>query len=456
MVRRTLALLLAAALGLAQDGKDTEESDDEGISIDEVPSGPEEEEKKPEPQPARERTTAFPAREPGKKIETVVISRKPYSFTVPADWVLREEKIDKTELAWKLLLPGSSGRGALQLDRIERSDPRSFPYYQAEWFRKEKPGSQAEVRTKPYPRVVVRRTDGGPEWIDVYFCLSVRNNTFKLRLCCDPADFAQAEADVLATVQSFTAEVEIWPPIPKGYETSQEGTWLVARAPTVTSSIAPLVKALKEIEKRFRREHGPLPKSDGPLVVLVHPSKAQGAKLEPEVGERTIDFYGDQWTRRLFAIPFPKENVEQESMLAGEATDLLFLAKYGDSRPDWISWGEHVLASAETRTGKPLPSLDSGYLAWYSTIQFHRLDDFAVLQKNDSETWTHECLFYVAALREGKYKKQYRAFLADLAETADGLGAFERHLGSIDQGDLIKATNQYVTTRIEEVKRKDG
>ncbi|HEX5137986.1 MAG TPA: hypothetical protein VFY93_13505 [Planctomycetota bacterium] len=450
MLRILGLLLLLAGLALAQEAED-----DSGIEVDSGPTGPEEPASDPAKGPQKERTTAFPAREPGKKVETVEIKRKNYSFTVPADWVLHDEEKADVELSFELLLPGSSKHGSLQLRRRENAaDPRSLPYYQAEWFRKEKPDYKVEVLAKPCPRVVLRNESGGTEWVNAHFGLSVRNNVFTLEIWCAAADFPQAETDLIATVRSFKAEVEIWPPIPKGYETSEEGIWLVARAPEATASIAPLVRALKEAEKRFRREHGPLPKGDAPLVVLVHASKAQGAKLDPAVGESKIDFHSDAWARRLFAIPFVKDDVAQESMLAGEATDLLFVAKYGDWKPRWISLGENILAAAEVRTGKPLPNLDEGYLNWYAAIRFHKISDFDALRDGDPDAWTHESFFYVAALREGKYRKQYKAFLEDFAETGDGQGAYERQLAQIDPDELIAATNRYVTTRIKEEKRK--
>ncbi len=450
MARLLALLLLCAAPALAQDTGD----DESGISIDEVPTGPAEEEEKPAAEAKPERTTAFPAREPGKKVATVEIKRKVYTLDLPADWVLFEEDDKEAELSWDVLLPGSSKRAGLWLVRRNGWDPRSWPHHHAQWVQQEKPDHRTEVRTKPRPRAIVHRTVNAEEWTDGYFCLSVRNNFFLLHISCATADFAQAETDLLAAADSFRAKVEIWPPVPTTYERSGEGVWLVARAPEVAASITPLVKALRDTEKRFRREHGPLPKSDAPLVVLVHNSKSQGAKLDPRVGESSTDFHSDGSDRRLFAIPFPKENEDQESRLVGEATGLLFFARYGDWRPDWVFRGESILASAEARTGMPLPSLDEGYLGWYSTIRFHKLSELEELRKRDPDEWVHEALFYVIGLREGKYRKQYKAFLDEFAETADGPGALERHLGSIPEQDLIDATNHYVTTRIREEKRK--
>jgi hypothetical protein len=452
MARLVGLLLACTGLVLAQEEK--EGDDESGISIDEAPSGPEEEAKPDSESKPAARTTAFPARDPKAKVATVAVRKKGYSLAVPADWVLQDVNDEKSELAWDILLPGSSKRAELYLLRREDGgDPRSYPYYQAEWFRKEKPEEKTDVLTKPCPRLIVRRRLNETDWVDAYFCLSVRNNMFVLQLSCSAADFQQAETDMLATVRSFAAKVELWPPIPKGYETSDEGTWLIARAPNVTASLAPLVKTLKETEKRFRRDHGPLPKGDAPIVVLVHASKAQGGKIDPKVAESTVDFFDDPIARRLFAVPFVKENRDQEAHLAYSASRLLFGARYGDTRPNWVCSGEASVARSECYTRKPLPVLDEGFVAWLSTMNLHRLDGLEELRKSDGAAWGKECLFQVAALREGKYKKQYKAFLDDFAETGDGLGAFDRHLGTIDQGDILAAANQFISTRIKEEKR---
>jgi hypothetical protein len=436
-------LLLCAGLAVAQGG-----DEDGGISIDDKPTGPETEPAKKAAPP-----TAAPARTPGQKVATVKVEKKGFALTVPSDWVLQEYEESGAELAWDLHLPGSTKRASLDLIRIERADPRSWPYYQAEWWRNNKPDEKPEVRVKPSPRIVISRSRDGADWNDLMLPVSVKNNVFAFRLSCAAEDLPQAEGDLLLTVRSFTANVELSPPIPKGYETSQEGVWLIARSPNVTASLKPLVKTLKDAEKRFRHEHGPLPKSDAPLVVLVQASKADGAKIEPKVGETQLDVYGDHANRRMFAVPFEKDNLDSAGFLTDVASGLLFQAKYGDIRPRWVVSGESTVARAEVYTGKPLPSLDEGFVGWASTLKLHRLDQLDGLLQNDNETWNKESFFYVAALREGKYRKQYKAFLDDFAETADGPGAFARHLGTIDQEDLKAATMSYLD-RIRPEKRK--
>ncbi len=446
MIPRLCLLLLGATFAFAQD-KDEKERDDEGISIDEAPAPAE-----PGAEPVR--TTAFPAREPGKKPATVEIRQKVYSFSLPADWVLSESKEPEAELAWDILLPGSTKRASLALLRNDNLvDARSAPYRQAAWIRKDKPDEKTEVRLKPCPRVVHDRAT----WIDLFLYRSVRNNHYVFRLGCSPDDFPQAEADMLAAVQSFSAKVEIWPPLPKGYQVSQEGTWLIARAPSVTASLAPLVKALKQTEKRFQKDHGPLPKGDPPIVVLVHGSQGDASKIEPKVADGVDGLYAALEHRRLYATPLDKDALEREGSLAGEAQMLLFCARYGDTMPLWVTGGERTVARAESITGKPLPSLDEGFVAWVSNLRLHTLDELEAIRasKNPNwETWNPEVFFYVAMLRAGKYRKQYRAFLDDYAETADGLGAFERHFGEISQEQLRVATNEFISTKLQEVKRE--
>lgn len=313
------------------------------------------------------------------------------------------------------------------------------------------PGAKTEVRMKPCPRVLSHRDDAR---IDAFLYMSVRNNLYLFRLGCAVEDFPQAEPDMFAAVKSFSAKVELWPAIPKGYETSQEGPWLIARAPAVKGSIAPLVATLKDTEKRFRRDHGPLPKSDAPIVVLVHDSERAATAVAPDAADGNEGFWPDPRHRRLFSVPVGKDDLERQGWLAETAHALLFFARYGDTTPAWIYKGERAVARAEAMTGKPLPSLHEGFVAWVSTLKLHTLDEHKAMEALDKPDWATlntECFFYVAMLREGKYKKQYRAFLDDYAETGDGAGAFDRHIAPIDQEELRKATNEYIS-RIREVK----
>lgn len=418
MLRRLCVLLLGAGFALAQE------------------------------EPAAERATPYPAREPGKKPGTVAIRKKVFSLALPADWVLREKEAPNAELAWDVLLPGSTEPAELLLVRDEAyASPRSAPYYHKESQTWE---GETEIRPNPVPRLLVSRP--GRDWMNAYVFFEIRNNPYYLHVSCADEDFAQAEQDIIAAVQGFAADVAIWPPIPKGYETKQEGIWLVAKAPSVTASLAPLVAGLKDEEKRFKRQHGALPKSNAPIVVLVHASVAEARKVEPEASDADGGFYADAQHRRVLALPVAKENLEQQGWLAAAAHGLLLVAKYGDTRPEWVWVGERTVAFAEAITGKPLPSLDEGCAKWISNLKLHTLDEIEEMRRSDAATYGIESFFYVAMLQAGKHKKAYHEFLVEFGETGDGV-AFAHHLFAIGQEELRAATNEFVT-KIKIEKRK--
>jgi hypothetical protein len=408
MALRVSLLLLAASFALAQEGADA---------------------------PPAVRTTPYPAREPGKKPATVAIRKKVYSFPLPADWVVRDAEVANAELAWSVLLPGSTETAELLLVRDETlASPRAAPYYHKESQTWE---GETEIRPSPVPRLIVTRP--GRDWMNSYVFFAFRNNPYYFQLSCADEDFVEAEQDIIAAAQGFTADIEIWPTVPKAYETKTEGIWLIAKAPSATAPLAPLISGLKDAEKRFKRQHGTLAKGEAPIVVLVHASLAEAKKVEPEVSDSSEGFYADVKHRRVFMLPVAKDNVEQQGRLAEAAHGILLMAKYGDTRPNWVWVGECTVARAEAVTGKPLPSLDEGFFQWISKLKLHTLDEVEEMQRSDMLTWNLESFFYVAMLQAGKHKKAYHECLAEFGETGDGV-AFGRRIRRIGQEELLTAT----------------
>lgn len=439
MGRGLLLMLVWAGLAPAQEARD-----DEGIAVDEKPSGP-------EPERAR------PAREPGAKVETVVIRKDIYSIALPSDWVLADYSEADTVLSWEVHLPGSEKRALLVVFVNDRCDPRAMPYGQVNWFRENRPAAKVETRTKPLPQLVATsppETDVRSPWMDWYLYRSIRGRSFTIRFSCTAEDFARSEQDMLQAVGSLTADIQPWPPVPKGYKTSPQGTWLIATAPGVTASTTPILKALKEQEQRFRRDHGPLPKGDEPIVVFVHNTAEDGERIEPDAENGVDGYYADVWRRRVFAVPLDKEKPDDEGWLASCAQAVLFVARYGNTSPEWVFNGERTLARAEAITGKPLPVLDAGFFSWSKDMKLHTLDELPALRTN-WDAWTREAFFYVASLHEGKYKKEYAKFLEDFAATSDGEGAFSRQLWPVGLDKLHAAAIDFTYSRIRPLEREE-
>ncbi|MFI5403397.1 MAG: hypothetical protein ACHQ1G_10700 [Planctomycetota bacterium] len=417
MLRRSCALLLGATLALAEGG---------------------------DGEPAAK---PHPARAPGKKPATVAIRKKVFSFALPADWVLSEVEAPNAELAWNVFLPGATEPAELLLVRDEGYvNSRSAPYYHKESQTWE---GETEVRPSPVPRLVVTRP--GRDWMNTYMFFAVRNNPYYFHLSCADEDFPQAEQDLIAGVQGLAADVAIWPPIPKGYETKQDGNWLIAKAPSATAPLAPLIQGLKEAEKRFQRQHGTLPKGD-PIVVLVQGSAPETKRIEPEASGAADGFYADVRHRRVLAVPVAKEDLEQRGRLAEAAHGVLFVTRYGDTRPNWVWAGECAVANVEAVTGKPLPSIDEGFATWVSKLSLHTLDELEELRRTDLATYGLDSFFYVGMLHTGKHKKAYGEFLEEFARTGDGV-AFERRFFGIGQEELRAATKEFAS-KVKMEKRK--
>jgi hypothetical protein len=440
--RLWLLLLLGQVPTLAQ-----EQRDDEGMSIDEAPSGA-------EPDTA----TSHPAREPGAKVATVVVKSKNLSLAVPTDWVLSEGSEEKAAAAWDVRLPGSEKRALLTIFDGGYGDGRDAPFVQARWFREHHPRATLEFRTKPWPQLIGTypvEVAVRPPWMDWYLYRSFRNSVFTIRFSCTAEDFARSEQDVLAAVASFTAEVERSPAIPKGYKTSAQGPWLLAVAPSVTASTAPILKVLKEQEQRFKRDHGAVPKSDVPMVVFVHNVPSEATKVDPKAAEWEEDFHVDVWRRCIFALPLNQEKPDDAGWLAGCVQGLLFCTRYGDTEPHWVYMGERTLARAEAITGKPLPVLDAGFYSWSKEMKLHKIDELDVLRSSNWSAWSREAFFYVASLHAGKHKKAYAKFLEDFLATADGEGALSRQLWPIGLDQLHAAAIEFTYQKILPLEPKE-
>jgi len=409
------ALLLSSGLALAQGAKDDEAT-----------------------------PKARPAREPGAKVETVTIRKKNLSIALPKDWVLVEKSDPSAALSLEVLLPGSEVPAALVLF-AEHGDPRPMPYAQAKGIREHYRDAKVEfeVRTKPWPQLVATEPGGSVDW---FLYRSIRNHLFTLRFRCAAGDFAGSEEDTLSAMKSFTADVELWPPIPKGYKTSPHGTWLVATAPGVTASTAPILKVLRAQEQRFIRDHGALPKSDIPIVVLVHNAASDAEKIEPGAGESGA-FHLSK--RRIFAVPFGPKSKEEAAQLAEITQATLFLVRYGDTEPDWIWKGEGTLARAEEIRQEPLPGLFAGFRPSTSDLTLHRISELPGLRESDYSTWADESFFYVASLHRGSHKEAYAKFLEDYLETGDAQGAYARQLAPVGEDALRAAAIEYMSLLVE-------
>lgn len=444
MARLLLMLLLMPGLLLAQDS----EEDDEEIVIDETPEGEDDAPTKPAPEPK-----THPKREKGKKPGKVKIKEKVYEFRLPDDWAARPFDAARGELGFDLKLPGSDQRSRLTLVREETMGPaRTAPLRFREWALKNDRRATAEIQPRPWPQLVVSTDNRGLEWRVTYLFLEVKGNPYYFEFQCPADEFEQAQNDLHAIAASFKADVEWWPPPPKGYGIVEKGNFVFATHPALKRSIKPLQKALKNEEKAFAKVHGRLPK-DTRILVLVHESRETARSLLAQAADTDSGYYADANGRRLFAVPLAKNNRDAIGFAAGAARGVLLMLKYGDTRPNMVWAGERGVARASAMTGKPLPNLHAGFTGWLDGATIRRLDEIENLKPN-ADDFGKQSLFYTCMFHAGKYKKEYRAFLKEYAETGDGEAAFKTHIGSIDSGKLRDAVQDYMFNKIKSFKPK--
>jgi len=444
-----IAALLLLLLGVAF------AQDDDGIEVGDVgdPIPPAEEEEAndaPPKEPSRPLK-----REPGAKVKTreVKDAEGRYVLALPEDWAL-EPVEGKGVLAFDVWLPGASARAFLKLS-VEHGimDPRTTPY---RWrFDNKLEVSKKEVVQEPLPAVIVHHEARGGKRVLADVLRQIRGNVFVLRLECAEADFAVAREDLFDALRSFEADVDVYPPIPEGYRTEREGDFLFVVHGSVEASLRPLEKALKAQVKRFEKIHGRLETIDGePIQVLVHLNRMQGGKILEGVAESTNDFYHDVTNARLFAVPLTKGNTEAEGHLASTAQGLFFRVKYGSIDPRWIWVGESSVARAEVVTGRRLPYLHAGFAAWGDNLTLlvpEKLDES--LQKSNWGSFSRQSFFYVASFHRGrsKYRRAYKAFLKDYAETHDWKGAWKRRLSPLGSDAIRDAAQEFLWRRIKRV-----
>ena len=182
----------------------------------------------------------------------------------------------------------------------------------------------------------------------------------------------------------------------------------------------------------------------------------QAGKILKQAGDAELSFYADHRDRRLFAVPVARGNQEQAGLLAGEFQGLLYVIRYGYIEPRWIFQGERAVARAEVLTGKSLPFLHEGMVAWTVDLKFGTLDELATPEARKQESYSKQAFFYVCTFRAGpsKYRRAYKAFLKDFGTTYDHEGAVQRHLAPLDARKLEAAVIELVHFRLKAIKPK--
>jgi hypothetical protein len=275
-----------------------------------------------------------------------------------------------------------------------------------------------------------------------------RGRTMAVTLAVAIPMFDSVYETILKAALTAATDLPPWPEVPADYATSTKRGLTYAVHPSVTGSIRHFQDVSQATQKNFEKFHGKLPRiarDSPPPVIFIHSSSDQAAAISPDLKGDTRPFLSETTTMRFFATPIQEDDAKGSHDLASAFGQFLIQRRYGTTIPRWVMVGEINVAGVEHDTGKRLPWIAPGHVAWASGIELPRLDKY---QPGNEETVPQVCFFYVAFFHAGgsKYKKAYRAFLDDIATHYDADAAAKRHLEPLGYDKIQAAANKFMHT----------
>ena len=434
-----IGLLALTPVVFAQDNED-----DGGIEIgNEGDAVPEDEPEADRPRKRPDRAAG--KRKPGEKHKRVAVVGKKgvYTFKLPDDWVVTPVEAEGTAAtSFELRLPGSRGIARLHVYRHKNmGHPRGVPF---RWTARK--GETQERFVAPLPHVITRFQRNGNDVVAADVFRRVRGNLLQVNLVCLADDFVDARQDLLDATRSLTAKLDTWPPTPSGYKTRTKGRYRYVVHPGI-KSYSHVERTISRQAKAFAKFHGALPKAvKGEYeTIYVIPTLSAAKDISEQAAKSTNSTYVDVALPAVFTTPIAKTNLQRTTELAGTTQGLLFVLRYGSHTPLWAWTGERGFTNATLMTGKKLPYLHEGYSSWAAQLALKPLDVIDAYQKENSSDFFQQSFWYVALFRAGpsKYRKAYKAFLKDYAQTGDGEAALKKHIEPLGYGEIKAAATKF-------------
>ncbi|MCZ6573359.1 MAG: hypothetical protein O7C98_09355 [Planctomycetota bacterium] len=405
----------------------------------------------PEAAPPREQPK--PKQEPRKKsgrpgaLQVYEDETKVYRIRLPEEWTVSPRE-GNLAMALDIQLPGSRSRSSISVRVVDRmGDARSMPVNNLDNSKQSFNATDARTRSSPVPHIELRYPRGGEDWMAIISYRKIRGNGLVFQLECSDAVFERLRDPFLAAAQSFEADLELYPPIPKTYKIKKKGIVTYAQHPRV-KSIKDTLKLFSSVEKRFTRYHGKFPKSDDeqPVVYILRQMRDARSVLEA-VADSTNDQFMDWANVRLFATPVIRSDLNKLGILTENAHQMYFRLVYGTQEPHWARTADGGWARSHETTGKKLPFMQDGLANWRQQTTIGRLDKLDSLRgQGDGSAFYKQSFFYGCFFHAGpsKYRKAYKQFLKAWRETGNGKRAAEKHLYSIGIEKIQQAATKWV------------
>jgi hypothetical protein len=361
------------------------------------------------------------------------------AIDLPADWTLAPAQSEHAVVSVQAAVPPSGA--AVQLDLFHQRgmlDPRFQAYVDRDLRREQFDAAErGAVGLEPLPHLTMNvKREGVPAW-NAWIYRVVNRNGFTLAVQCEAETWPLVKDACFAAAATITTTHAAWPEAPEGYASSERDGYEYLLQPGVSEEdVLRLHAALLDLEKRYAKAHGPVPKPrDRRPVVLLSVDAAAAASAAGTAKAREA-YVTSESQGRLHAVPLPKDDPTAAAQLASAATELFHAQCFGPMASPWLASAEKRLAAAESRLGRPPGAIPDCFKGVALPKAMRPLVEVV---KSPGADAAEQATVYVELFRVGTkpWRDAFAAFLKELAATGDWEAAEAKHLLSLDQAKLL-------------------
>lgn len=336
--------------------------------------------------------------------------------------------------------------------------PEAQGWYELPTQMEREKSTAGKVWSKPVPHLVadINLDDRGPKQALVIGMRRFRCQGIHARLVCSQTTWARPDVQgaFFRMMQGIQCTLPRWPEMPVKEDqykiVGRDGLVFYVQNGVSQKGRKRIENLVCALQKSFVKFHGPITRpEDEPPLIFVHADVAMHKSFSEEAAADREGMYAEPRKRRVFALGHEGSSRLPEANLAYQVTDLFITERYGVEEPAWFQIGECFVAETRLRLGKDLPFVTQHFADQRSRIN-RRLTELKDLRKTKWDDYFAHGQAYGAFFRAGpsKYRRAYRAFFKEFAETCNYEGAVKSHLYSLDQNDLYKNLRRFLETKL--------
>lgn len=329
---------------------------------------------------------------------------------------------------------------------------------QMEWEK----STTGKVWSKPVPHLVadVNLYDEEPKLVLVIGIRRFRCHGIHVRVVCARSTWAKPDVQnaFFAIMKGIQCKLPRWPGIPVNLDQykidKRDGLVFYIQRGVSKKARKRIENCVCAVQKNFVRFHGAITRpEDEPPLIFIHRDVAMHKQFSEKAAADREGMHAEPRARRVFALGYEGSSRWPDANLAYQLTSLFIEERYGIAQPAWFEVGECFVAETRIRLGKELPYVTQQFADQRDKVN-KRFTELKDLRKTKWKDYFLHGQAYGAFFRAGptKYRKAYRAFLKEFAETCNYQGAVRKHLYSLDQNEMYKDMRRFLERKLRPLK----